>query len=733
MRHVISILFGALFTLVACWSTGKLLLSRFKLDVFAEELQILRFATGSALFSLLVLTLTAMHLARTEVFLGVAFVIILLSFRIKEEERLRLPDFSHGWKFLFYVVLVGFGTFYFVNALAPEASPDGSSYHLGFVAKYFRLHSLGRITTSMYASLSEGLEMLFLSAFSVGRHSSAALVEFGYFLGIPMVMLAYAQRFGFPKAGITAALIIFCSPVFGISGTSAYNDAAAVFILLCLFYSLQIWDATRQPGMLVVAGILAGFCYGIKYTLFLATPYCVCFVAWKLYRAKRPIIQPIIVVCGCATLLIAPWWIKNWVTVGNPLSPFGNQVFSNAYITPRFEHAYVKGQSAGVPAKDRFIATTIRGGAPGGFLGPLFLLAPLGLLALRCKQGRQVVLASFLFLIPAVANVQTRFLMLSAPFVALSLSLAVMNARGALIAFAFAAPLLAIPSVADSYCDSWAWRLNGFPFQDAIRAISERDSLSKRLPGFQDVELINSKVSPHGLVFATSVPPEAYLNPHDMVGYESALGETLNDILMVALDPDFQPTWIQTFRFPEKACRRIRIVETGAGTEDDYWKIGELKLYRAGAEVPRTKDWRLNASSNPWEANYMLDDNPVTRWRSGTKLIPDMQVELDLGKLEKIDTVQLACSHDEYAIRLRLETQDASGHWSQWESAPEIGNRPAPGNLRRLAIEQFKLHGITHILLNKGDYVAADFQQNQEAWGISLAGQAGDDWLYEIK
>jgi hypothetical protein len=229
------------------------------------------------------------------------------------------------------------------------------------------------------------------------------------------------------------------------------------------------------------------------------------------------------------------------------------------------------------------------------------------------------------------------------------------------------------------------------------------------------------------------VPPEAYLNPHDMVGYESALGETLNDILMVALDPDFQPTWIQTFRFPEKACRRIRIVETGAGTEDDYWKIGELKLYRAGAEVPRTKDWRLNASSNPWEANYMLDDNPVTRWRSGTKLIPDMQVELDLGKLEKIDTVQLACSHDEYAIRLRLETQDASGHWSQWESAPEIGNRPAPGNLRRLAIEQFKLHGITHILLNKGDYVAADFQQNQEAWGISLAGQAGHDWLYEIK
>ncbi len=131
-----------------------------KLDAFSEELQIFRFAVGSGLFSLLILVLTAAHLAYTGVFLAAGLAVILPAFRV-HEERLRLPDFSQGWKFVFGLILVGFGTFYFVNALAPEISPDGTAYHLGLVARYFRVHSLGHITTSIYANLSEGLEMLF--------------------------------------------------------------------------------------------------------------------------------------------------------------------------------------------------------------------------------------------------------------------------------------------------------------------------------------------------------------------------------------------------------------------------------------------------------------------------------------------------------------------------------------------------------------------------------------------
>ena len=42
---------------------------------------------------------------------------------------------------------------------------------------------------------------------------------------------------------------------------------------------------------------------------------------------------------------------------------------------------------------------TIRGGVLGGLLGPVFLLAPIGLLALRWRLGRRALMAALVFAI----------------------------------------------------------------------------------------------------------------------------------------------------------------------------------------------------------------------------------------------------------------------------------------------------------------------------------------------
>ena len=703
-----------------------------KLDAFSEELQIFRFAVGSGLFSLLILALTAAHLAYTGVFLAAGFAVILPALRI-HEERLPLPDFSHGWKFLFGLILVGFGTFYFVNALAPEISPDGTAYHLGLVARYFREHSLGHITTSIYANLSEGLEMLFLSAFSLGRHSSATLIEFASFVAIPFVMIAYSQRFGFPKVGVAAAAMIFCSPVFSIAGSSAYNDAAAVLILFCLFYALQIWDQTRQTGMLIVAGLLAGFGYGIKYSLFLAAPYSLGFIAWKLFRAKQIKLKPFLIVVVSASVLIAPWWIKNWLTVGNPLSPFGNRIFPNQYVTQRFENDYLISQKPSGPIAGRLLDAAIHGGQSGGFLGPLFLLTPLGLLALRYKQGRQVAIAAGLFLIPAIANAQTRFLMLSAPFVALALCLAVWKARGALIGITLAAPVFALTTVADVYCDSWAWRLHDFPVADAFRSVDEDASLRRRLPNYRTTEMINGVVPSKGKVFAMSPPAESYIQRDVMVSFESAEGEDLRDLIYVAMKLDFQPSWILTFRFPVQALQAVRVVQTAEGTAADEWSVGEVKVYDAGRPLGRSAKWKLFSNANRWDLEYAFDRDPVTRWGARTAMFSWMQMGIDFGAPEILDTVELDCSHDQWAIRLKLEGRDRAGNWKLLTAEPTTSERPLNQDLRRAAMERFRRHGVTHILIDKGNFVLADFQKNAEQWGVTQAGRVGDDWLYAIK
>ncbi len=728
MRHLISILFGASFTIIACWSAGKLLLSRLQLELFAGELQLFRFATGAALFSLLVLLLASVNMAKDWVFLSTGAALIVPAVWVRQKCA-RLPAIPLHWKLLFTAIFLIFGVYYLVNALAPEISPDGSEYHLGLVSRYFRQHGLGHITTSIYASLSEGLEMLFLVAFASGRHSAATLVEFAFLALLPFAMTAYGQRFGMPRVGIAAGLIVFCSPVFGISGTSAYNDVAAAFTLFCTFYALRIWDTTRQPRLLVVVGLLAGFCYGIKYTLALAVVYCLGFIAWKL---RRKAWKPMMIVTTCAGLMIAPWWIKNWVTVDNPISPFGNKIFANKYVTPRFEYDYVKMESSEVPWKNRPLEHTIYGGSSSGLLGAIFLLAPLALLALRYREGRLLLLTTVVFFLPCLANVQTRFLMLCAPFVALAMSMAVMQTRGALYAITIAAAFFSWPTVVSTYCTSWAWRLNQFPLADALRIIPESQSLTRRLGSYATAMMIDEKTPAEARIFTGSSPSTAYIDREIIVGYQSAYGMTAEDILDVPLQSGWAPTLMLSFEFPHHAVRRLRVVQTANGRPEDEWSVAEMRLFDGPAEVPRQPQWKVRATPNPWDVDFAFDNNPATRWRARRELYRGMNIEMDLGRPVDLTAVRIQCSHDQTPIRLQLEVEDSPGHWAILSTAPKSEDRAITGNLRRAAMGEVKAMGITHVLYNRADYGWDDVLRNPEVWGVSLVGSAGTSRLYVI-
>ena len=349
-----------------------------RLSLYREEERYLRFILGSGCFSLLIFALTAAHLAYESVFLLAGGFIIAISFLSKSAQprAVPLPDYPLLWKTVFLGAITVYGVYYFVHALAPETSPDGATYHLGIVGRYLRQHSFGWITTDMYANLSEAIEMLFLVAYSIGKHSSAALVEFTFLLALPFGMLSYARRISFPKAGVLGALIVYTSPVFGISGTIAYNDAGGVAILFALFYLLQIWAETRQHRLIPLIGLAAGACYAAKYTLFLALPFAGLFLLWKLVRARERFIRPLLIYSAFALLLAAPWMAKNWITVRNPFSPFANRLFPNPYITIHFEEEYgdLMKNYIGLKLWQRPFDHIVRGSKTSGLLGPIFLL-----------------------------------------------------------------------------------------------------------------------------------------------------------------------------------------------------------------------------------------------------------------------------------------------------------------------------------------------------------------------
>src|SRR5579864_949072 len=277
MLHVIPILFGAAFTVGVAVALGLLLLNRLRVSLHREEAALFAFFCGAALLSLAVFLLCVVEQARTILFVcgGLAAIAAALYQARSQEPRPPLPAAPRLGNILFLIVFSAFFFVYFINAMAPETSPDGSSYHLGNVVRFYQHRGFLWDYHNMYAYLSQGMEMLFLVAYSLGRHSAATLVHFAFQAALPLLVACYGRRCGFPGVGLFAALLVYACPVAGKAGASAYNDLAVAALVFAVFYLLQVWDETREQNLLILIGLLSGFAYAVKYTAVLALPFAV--------------------------------------------------------------------------------------------------------------------------------------------------------------------------------------------------------------------------------------------------------------------------------------------------------------------------------------------------------------------------------------------------------------------------------------------------------------------------
>jgi len=736
MIPALSVLFGALLAISACWALGTILLRRLHLPLYRAEEPVLAFILGAACLSAIVFALAAMHLAYKIAFLAIGVISTAgaAALRAHRSQGQKFAPLPAVWKRIFLAVFAAFTILYFFNAMAPETSPDGMTYHLGEVAKYYRAHGFVRITTNLYGNLSQGIELLFLFAFAYGKHSAASLVHYAFLLSLTFLILCYGRRIGRPAVGIAGAIFFYASPVVGLDGTVAYNDVAIAAIIFALFYLLQLWDRDRDSRWLVPIGILAGFAFAAKYTAFLAVPYALGFISWKLWRQRKPVLRPALAVTGLALVFILPWLVKNALWVDNPVSPFANRVFPNPYVHVSFEQGYIAGErSYGLKSRAEIpLQLTIKGDLLNGFFGPLFLLMPLALLALRFPAGRQLWLAAVIFALPYAANIGTRFLIPSAPYLSLALALAFADLNLVLIALVLGHTISCWPFVARLYCSPAAWRLADIPAKAALRIEPEADFLNRRAPQYAEARMIDQIVPPSGKVFAFSQVAEAYTSREILVSYQAAQNEVLRDMLLTALFNDYQPNRILTYRFPERELQAIRVVQT-AEAKDQMWSIAELRIFESGQELPRDPAWRLRAHPNPWDVQLAFDNNLATRWRTWRTAEPGMFIEVDFPRPQRLDSVVVECSDEGRQTRIKLEGRDPTGSWTAISGQPVETTRRDRVDLRRAATMEFKARGIRYLLIGKEDIRSDDFLLYEALWGIKVVGRSGDTRLYFIE
>jgi hypothetical protein len=721
----LAILFGAAFTCAVNLALGALML-----DDACRDPGV-RFVCGAAVLSLLVCALCGAGLAYPLVFLAIGAAALGWQYWIAHTRPIGAEVKGRGsqarkatkifWGILFgiYVLL------YLSNAMAPEASPDGAGYHLGLAARYLREHGFVRITDNLYAAMPAGVEMLFLFAFAFGRHSAAALVHFAFLAALVWQVFGYSRRNGFPVAGAAAALVVFASPVVGIDGTSAYNDVAVAAIAFTLFYLLQVWDEDRPPRLLVAIGLVAGFAFAAKYTAWPAVAYAVGFVLFKDRKAVLP-------VAGCAAVAIAPWLLKNWIYFQNPVAPFFNRQFPNPFVRVEFEDTYRR-MLAMYHLKSRWQIpmelTTY--GSLSGLLGPVFLLAPLGLIALRRREGRQLWLAALVFGANYFSNIAARFLIPPLPFVALAMMLAFSAVPGLAVAVAVLSVVLSWPAIVPRYAHTDAWRLARFPWREALRIRPAGPYLERYLTYYRLDRFIEQTTAPGSTVFTFVPIPEAYTSRHIRVEYQSASNQIAGKILWTAIAPEYAPTWRLRFHFPLQTLRALRVVQTGSG--EDRWSINEFRIYQGGGEVARAPNWRLTAQPYPWNIQDAFDNSLATFWLSGDTVKPGQFVQVDFHGGQAADSVVLEAAPNQWNARLKLEGQDATGQWHLLAGAPAASDATRPLGLGRAVVAELKRRGIDYLLVFDTDNGATTLRVHADLWGLRAVGDDKGVRLYKLE
>jgi len=721
---LVSILFGALFTLATAYALGAVLLRK---TPAPPEIALALGAVVESFFVFLCLVLNAGHWA---VYLGlglaaVAAALLAGSRRVTLGDPVKAP--LGRARIVAGGIFAAYGVWYFVNALAPETTPDGVTYHLGLPYEYVRLGGFPDRMT-FYDMVPHGVEMLYTVAFAFGRHSAAKLVEFGFFLATLPLVFRIGRRLGASDlASLLAAVLYFCAPVVGLTGSSSYNDAAGVFFMLTAFYLLLVWRDTSDNRYPAPAGLMAGFCYAVKLPGLLAAVAAVWFVL--AHRNRKAAVM----VAGCACLVMAPWLIRDAVLTGNPVAPLMNGLFPNPYFHVAAEQELSAGLGSLGAVKPWQIPWELAfGDGLHGTFGPLLLAVPLGLLALRKPGGRLCWAAAAILALPWLSNTGGRFLMPSVAFAAFALGMA-LPARAAWAAIALQA-VMCWPHVAETWQDPRGFRFREFPLAAALRIESEDRYCRRRFDEYNVARMIERATPPDSRTLALLTVANAYLDRDVTVTWQSAEGQRLLDSLRLASVDSGSFTYAWKASWPLESLRALRFRWPAASGGD--FDIGEAQLFSAEYRVYASSQWSVAAWPNRWEGPLAFDGNLATRWRPWEPVRAGMYLEIDLDHPQLLSRAVVFTHSNVHQAPLEFYGQPANGGWRLLSNTPAAETLPRQ-DLRLEATRALRRAGYRYLLAATGSGGNAPIGNllvgHEPEWGLERAGEAGSYYLFHVK
>jgi hypothetical protein len=232
----------------------------------------------------------------------------------------------------------------FLRDLAlPSVAWDSYQYHWAVPALLLQAHGMRGFPGWAHANLPYNTEMLNLIALGLKAPEAALIIQDVFVvLGAMLVFSLVRRHFG-PTTAWLAAFASLTVPMLMLYTSLSYVEPALIFYgsaaLVMLVYWLEEVIATGRVeySLLLLAGICIGLDIGVKYTALEYVPGLALLLLIGIWMGIRSVYslperltvtaQAVLVVVGAASLVFAPWALRDWLLLGNPVYPALANIF----------------------------------------------------------------------------------------------------------------------------------------------------------------------------------------------------------------------------------------------------------------------------------------------------------------------------------------------------------------------------------------------------------------------
>ncbi len=203
--------------------------------------------------------------------------------------------------------------------LVPPHQYDALVYHLALPQSYLRQGSLRPPPGLMFAHFPQNGEMLYTLALALGSDVLAQMLTWLAAALSAAWLLTWGRRLT-PAAPWAAVLLATHTAVLTLSSIAYVEPWVMMWTTACLL-SFEASREGRERGLLALAALFAGLALGTKYYAGLLVIAVVVRLLW------RDRVRGALEFCALAGAVFAPWLVKNWICIGNPVFPFLYKVF----------------------------------------------------------------------------------------------------------------------------------------------------------------------------------------------------------------------------------------------------------------------------------------------------------------------------------------------------------------------------------------------------------------------